>query len=74
MDTRAQDGFERGQGVELITPPEEMEHGTRPGGRGPGGVPGGVGSKNRGQRAALATHSAGFPPAPPRSTERVQKA
>ena len=48
MDTREQDGFERGQGVELITPPEDLEHGTRPGGRGPGGVPGGVGSKNRG--------------------------
>ena len=32
----------------FITPPEETEHGTRPGGRGPGGVPGGVGSKNRG--------------------------
>ena len=32
----------------LITPPEETEHGTRPGGRGPGGVSGGVGSKNRG--------------------------
>ena len=32
----------------LFTPPEETEHGTRPGGRGPGGVPGGVGSKNRG--------------------------
>ena len=32
----------------IITPPEETEHGTRPGGRGPGGVPGGVGSKNRG--------------------------
>ena len=33
--------------VGLFTPPEETEHGTRPGGRGPGGVPGGVGSKNR---------------------------
>ena len=32
----------------VITPLEETEHGTRPGGRGPGGVPGGVGSKNRG--------------------------
>ena len=32
----------------VFTPPEETEHGTRPGGRGPGGVPGGVGSKNRG--------------------------
>jgi len=32
----------------LITPPEETEHGTRPGGRDPGGVPGGVGAKNRG--------------------------
>jgi len=32
----------------ILTPPEETEHGTRPGGRGPGGVPGGVGSKNRG--------------------------
>ena len=32
----------------VVTPPEETEHGTRPGGRGPGGVPGGVGSKNRG--------------------------
>ena len=31
-----------------FTPLEETEHGTRPGGRGPGGVPGGVGSKNRG--------------------------
>ena len=31
----------------LITPPEETEDGTRPGGRGPGVVPGGVGSKNR---------------------------
>jgi len=34
--------------MHVITPPEETEHGTRPGGRGPGGVPGGVGSKNRG--------------------------
>ena len=32
----------------FITPPEETEHGTRPGGWSPGGVPGGVGSKNRG--------------------------
>jgi len=32
----------------IIAPPEETEHGTRPEGRGPGGVPGGVGSKNRG--------------------------
>ena len=32
----------------VVTPPEETEHGTRPGGRGPGVVPGGVGSKNRG--------------------------
>ena len=32
----------------VITPPEETEDGTRPGGRGPGVVPGGVGSKNRG--------------------------
>ena len=32
----------------LFTPPEETEDGTRPGGRGPGVVPGGVGSKNRG--------------------------
>ena len=32
----------------IITSPDETEHGTRPGGRGPGGVPGGVGSKNRG--------------------------
>jgi len=32
----------------FITSPEETEHGTRPGGRGPGGVPGGVGSNNRG--------------------------
>ena len=32
----------------LFTPPEETEHRTRPGGRGPGGVPGGAGSKNRG--------------------------
>jgi len=31
----------------FITPPEETEHGTRPGGWGSGGVPGGVGSKNR---------------------------
>ena len=36
----------------LITPPEEAEHGTRPGGRGPGVVPGGVGSKNRGGACA----------------------
>ena len=34
--------------LELAAPPEETEHGTRPGGRGPGGVPGGAGSKNRG--------------------------
>ena len=36
----------------FFTPPEETEHGTRPGGRGPGGVPGGVGSKNRGGACA----------------------
>ena len=35
-------------GFRIFTPPEETEHGTRAGGRGPGGVPGGVGSKNRG--------------------------
>jgi len=34
--------------IPLNTAPEETEHGTRPGGRGPGGVPRGVGSKNRG--------------------------
>ena len=28
-------------GGSLVTPPEETEHGTRPGGWGPGGVPGG---------------------------------
>ena len=38
--------------VNIITPPEETEHGTWPGGRGPGGVPGGVGSKNRGGMCA----------------------
>jgi len=38
--------------IRLVTPPEEMEHGTRPGGQGPGGVPGGVGSKNRGGMCA----------------------
>ena len=36
----------------FVTHPEETEHGTRPGGRGPGGVPGGVGSKNRGGMGA----------------------
>ena len=34
--------------LKLAAPPEETEHGTRPGGRGPGGVPEDVGSKNRG--------------------------
>jgi len=34
--------------VSIITPLEETEDGTQPGGRGPGGVSGGVGSKNRG--------------------------
>ena len=34
--------------MSVFTPPEETEQGTRPGGRGPGGVPGGVGSKKRG--------------------------
>jgi len=33
--------------VPFITPPEETEHGTRPGGRGPGGRPRGCGLKNR---------------------------
>jgi len=36
----------------MFTPREETEHGTRPGGRGPGGVPGGGGSKNRGGACA----------------------
>ena len=37
-----------GEKISFITPPEETEHGTRPGGRGPGGVARGVGSKKRG--------------------------
>jgi len=41
-------GFLCAGAIVLVTPPEETEHGTRPGGRGPGGVPGGVGSKNKG--------------------------
>ena len=37
----------------FIATPKETQHGTRPGGRGPGGVPGGVGSKNRGRHVRV---------------------
>jgi len=41
----------------FITPPEETEHGTRPGGRGPGGVPGGCGFEE--QRGGMNAYTEG---------------
>ena len=48
----------------FFTPPEETEHGTRPGGRGPGGVPGGVDSIEQGgaYRGGLSVYRGGSIP------------